>query len=127
MFMGYDTALFSMYLFLTGDSSALSNWEYKENPSLTFLMITIELHILHKKQRYYHADLDETCRKIRELIKENEWDSEYFPEMKQNLLNKLNIQEKSDKDVLDILLKSLKGISEVQNSYKQIFNENRKS
>ncbi|POG66073.1 hypothetical protein GLOIN_2v378439 [Rhizophagus irregularis DAOM 181602=DAOM 197198] len=37
MFIDYKTALFAIYLFLIGDSSALSNWSYKNNPSLSFL------------------------------------------------------------------------------------------
>ena len=41
--------------------------------------------------RYYHANVDETRRKIKELIKEGEWNFDEFSEMKQNLLNKLNI------------------------------------
>ncbi|CAG8660186.1 5341_t:CDS:2 [Funneliformis mosseae] len=134
-----------------GDSRALSNWEYKEDPSFTFLIMNLLIGLLGKaiekdnneapyfiqkenlfylfpNQRrwktwfpnviYYHADFDETYRKIRELIKENEWDSDQFPEMKQNLLNKLNIQEKSDKDMLDILLKKLNDIYKVQNEIK---------
>ncbi|GES83529.1 hypothetical protein GLOIN_2v823409 [Rhizophagus clarus] len=34
MFVDFRTALFAMYKFLTGDSSALSNWTYTDNPSL---------------------------------------------------------------------------------------------
>ncbi len=33
-----------------------------------------------------------TRRKIKELIKEGEWNSEVFPGLKNFLLNKLNIQ-----------------------------------
>ncbi|GET00513.1 hypothetical protein GLOIN_2v823409 [Rhizophagus clarus] len=40
MFTDYKTALFAMYLFLTGDTSALTNkWEYKENPALVIFFI----------------------------------------------------------------------------------------
>ncbi|PKC61662.1 hypothetical protein RhiirA1_466208 [Rhizophagus irregularis] len=40
MFTNYKTALFAMYLFLTGDSSALSNkWAYKESPALDMYII----------------------------------------------------------------------------------------
>ncbi|PKY63026.1 hypothetical protein RhiirA4_551380 [Rhizophagus irregularis] len=46
MFMDIRTSLFAMYLFLAGDSSALSNWEYTENPSIAKLeKIIIESHI----------------------------------------------------------------------------------
>jgi len=45
--------------------------------------------------RYYHANVDKTRKKIKKLIKEGEWNSEEFSEMKQNLLYKLDIQDKS--------------------------------
>ncbi|CAG8554329.1 7583_t:CDS:2 [Funneliformis mosseae] len=126
MFIDYGTSLLSMYLYLTGDSNALSNWEYKNNPQLTILMVffslliavylmnlligllsnaieednnrvsyfvqkakilaEIELFYLFPNQRrkktwfpdviYYHADVDETRRKIKELIKAGEWNSD---------------------------------------------------
>jgi len=41
--------------------------------------------------RYYHANVDEVHKKIKELTKEGEWSSDEFSEMKQNLLNKLNM------------------------------------
>ncbi|PKK71495.1 hypothetical protein RhiirC2_828062 [Rhizophagus irregularis] len=40
MFTDYKTALFAVYLFLTGDTSALTNkWEYKENPALVIYIL----------------------------------------------------------------------------------------
>ncbi|CAG8466075.1 467_t:CDS:10 [Funneliformis caledonium] len=144
MFTDYGTSVLSMYLYLIGDSNALSNWEYKNNSQLTILMVLfslliavylmnlligllsnaieednnrvsyfvqmakilaeIELFYLFPNQRrwkswfpdviYYHADADETRRKIKELIKDGEWNSDKFSEMKQKLLNKLRIQDK---------------------------------
>ncbi|GBC06378.1 hypothetical protein RclHR1_00680022 [Rhizophagus clarus] len=39
MFVDFGTATFAMYKFLTGDSSALSNWTYKDDPSLAILIV----------------------------------------------------------------------------------------
>ncbi|GBC04660.1 hypothetical protein RclHR1_00580025 [Rhizophagus clarus] len=46
MFTNYKTAIFAMYLFLTGDSSALTNWKYINNPSLVILIILFSLLIV---------------------------------------------------------------------------------
>ncbi|PKY43086.1 hypothetical protein RhiirA4_508449 [Rhizophagus irregularis] len=46
MFVDFGTALFAMYLFLTGDSSALSKWTYKDNPSLVILIVLFSLLIV---------------------------------------------------------------------------------
>jgi len=72
--------------------------------------------------RYYHANVDETRRKIKELIKEGEWNSDEFPKMKQNLLNKLNIQDKSEQELLDMLKQKLdehgQKLNEISNAHK---------
>ncbi|POG63086.1 hypothetical protein GLOIN_2v1846113 [Rhizophagus irregularis DAOM 181602=DAOM 197198] len=39
MFIDYRTAIFAVYLFLTGDSSSLTNWTYMNNPSLVILIV----------------------------------------------------------------------------------------
>ncbi|UZO07406.1 uncharacterized protein OCT59_027690 [Rhizophagus irregularis] len=39
MFIDFGTAAFAMYKFLTGDSGALSNWTYKNDPSLAILTV----------------------------------------------------------------------------------------
>ncbi|GBB85490.1 hypothetical protein RclHR1_01200004 [Rhizophagus clarus] len=39
MFVNFRTAIFAMYLFLTGDSSALTNWSYIDNPSLAIMIV----------------------------------------------------------------------------------------
>ncbi|CAB4399132.1 unnamed protein product [Rhizophagus irregularis] len=91
-----------MYLFLTGDSSALSNWTYKNNPSLKAeILAEIELFYLLPHQRrwnewfpkviYYYADFDKTRQEIKEMIKEGEWNTDEFSELKQKLLHKLKI------------------------------------
>ncbi|PKK70423.1 hypothetical protein RhiirC2_866190 [Rhizophagus irregularis] len=46
MFIDIRTSLFAMYLFLTGDSSALSNWSYTENPSIAVLIVLFSLLIV---------------------------------------------------------------------------------
>ncbi|CAG8648480.1 647_t:CDS:2 [Funneliformis caledonium] len=43
MFTNYGTSLLSMYLYLTGDSNALPNWEYRDNSQLTILMVLFSL------------------------------------------------------------------------------------
>ncbi|CAB4444383.1 unnamed protein product [Rhizophagus irregularis] len=83
-----------MYLFLTGDSSALSNWPYADNPNaieednnrVSYLMqkaeilAEIELFYLLPHQRrwqtwfpeviHYYADVDKTRIEIKRLIKD---------------------------------------------------------
>ncbi|POG77389.1 hypothetical protein GLOIN_2v807942 [Rhizophagus irregularis DAOM 181602=DAOM 197198] len=47
MFTDYGTALFAIYLFLTGDPSALSNkWAYKEHPALIILIVLFSFMIV---------------------------------------------------------------------------------
>ncbi|PKY43920.1 hypothetical protein RhiirA4_541467 [Rhizophagus irregularis] len=43
MFMDIKTSLFAIYLFLIGDSSALSNWTYTENSSIAVLIVLFSL------------------------------------------------------------------------------------
>ncbi|UZO06920.1 uncharacterized protein OCT59_027225 [Rhizophagus irregularis] len=43
MFMNIKTSLFAIYLFLIGDSSALSNWTYTENSSIAVLIVLFSL------------------------------------------------------------------------------------
>ncbi|RGB44239.1 hypothetical protein C1646_748964 [Rhizophagus diaphanus] len=43
MFIDIRTSLFAMYLLLAGDSSALSNWEYTDNPSIAILIVLFSL------------------------------------------------------------------------------------
>src|SRR5688572_27389402 len=57
--------------------------------------------------RYYYANVDETRRKIKELTKEGEWDSDEFPAMKQTLLNRLNVQDISDQESLLDMFKQM--------------------
>ncbi|PKK61670.1 hypothetical protein RhiirC2_791467 [Rhizophagus irregularis] len=147
MFNDFRTSLFAMYLSLTGDSSALSNWSYTDNPSLAILIVLfsllivvylmnlfigllnnaiekdndrvsylmqkaeilaeIELFYLLPHQRrwnswfpeviYYYANVDMTRKKIKELIDDNEWDSNEFIELKQILIKKLNIKHNFNK------------------------------
>ncbi|PKK52781.1 hypothetical protein RhiirC2_803193, partial [Rhizophagus irregularis] len=46
MFIDIKTSLFAIYLFLIGDSSALSNWPYADNPSIAILIILFSLLII---------------------------------------------------------------------------------
>ncbi|CAB4429195.1 unnamed protein product [Rhizophagus irregularis] len=136
-----------MYLFLTGDSSALTNWPYISNPSIAILIVLfsllivvylmnlfigllnmaiekdnnrvsylmqkaeilaeIELFYLLPYQRrcekwfpeviYYYANVDKTREKIKEMMKNDEWNTDEFTELKQALLEKLNIKYNPDK------------------------------
>ncbi|CAB4404176.1 unnamed protein product [Rhizophagus irregularis] len=43
MFIDIRTSLFAIYLFLAGDSSALSNWPYADNPSIAILIVLFSL------------------------------------------------------------------------------------
>ncbi|GBC03030.1 hypothetical protein RclHR1_04950002 [Rhizophagus clarus] len=166
MFANYKTALFAMYLFLTGDSSALSNWSYTNNPSLAILIVLfsllivvylmnlfigllnmaiakdnnrvsyliqkaeilaeIELFYLLPNQRrwktwfpeviYYYANFDKTHKEVKKLINDGQWDANEYSEireMKQDLLNKLNIRnDETDqqllKEIREILLNDKK-------------------
>ncbi|GBB94780.1 hypothetical protein RclHR1_02410026 [Rhizophagus clarus] len=121
MFVDLPTALFAMYKFLTGDPSILSNWQYNNNPSLAIInaiedvdlkgsylrhkaevLAEIELFYLLPFQRrwekwfpevlHYYADADQTRGKIKEMMRNDEWNSDEFPEMKKDLLNKLKIR-----------------------------------
>ncbi|PKY49998.1 hypothetical protein RhiirA4_545637 [Rhizophagus irregularis] len=46
MFIDIKTSLFAIYLFLAGDSSALSNWSYADNPSIAILIVLFSLLIV---------------------------------------------------------------------------------
>ncbi|CAB4398764.1 unnamed protein product [Rhizophagus irregularis] len=108
-----------MYLFLAGDSSALSNWEYTENPSIAKaeILAEIELFYLLPHQRrwhtwfpeviHYYADTDKTRIEIERLIEEGEWDAKEFTEMRENLLKELQIKHNPiDNEVILEKLKS---------------------
>ncbi|CAB4436510.1 unnamed protein product [Rhizophagus irregularis] len=41
---------------------------------------------------YYYANVDKTREKVKQMISNGEWNTDGFPELKQELLNKLNIQ-----------------------------------
>ncbi|CAB4429247.1 unnamed protein product [Rhizophagus irregularis] len=142
MFIDIRTSLFAIYLFLAGDSSALSNWSYTDNPSIAILIVLfsllivvylmnlligllnnaieednnrvsyliqkaeilaeIELFYLLPHQRrwqtwfpeviHYYANVDKTRIEIERLIKEGEWDNKEFTEMRENLLEQLQIK-----------------------------------
>ncbi|RGB38504.1 hypothetical protein C1646_755671 [Rhizophagus diaphanus] len=115
MFTDYGTALFAIYLFLIGDPSALSNkWRTscssieKDNNRISYLtqkaeiLAEIELFYLLPCQRrwkawfpeviYYYADVVKTREKVKEMISKGEWNINDFPELKKDLLDKLNIQ-----------------------------------
>ncbi|GET61809.1 hypothetical protein GLOIN_2v1626983 [Rhizophagus irregularis DAOM 181602=DAOM 197198] len=119
MFIDIKTSLFAIYLFLIGDSSALSNWPYTENPSIAKaeILAEIELFYLLPHQRrwktwfpeviHYYADVDKTRVEIKRLIKEGEWDTKEFTEMRKNLFKVLRIEHNlNDNEVMLEKLKS---------------------
>ena len=67
----------------------------------------MNLNLIYYFTRYYYANVDETRRKIKELIKEGEWNSDEFSEIKQILLNKLNIQNISEQELLLDMFKQM--------------------
>ncbi|CAB4429193.1 unnamed protein product [Rhizophagus irregularis] len=79
-----------MYLFLTGDSSKAE------------ILVEIELFYLLPYQRrwntwfpeviYYYANVDIAREKVKEMIREGEWNIDEFSEMKHNLLKNLNVK-----------------------------------
>ncbi|GET00516.1 hypothetical protein GLOIN_2v1768207 [Rhizophagus clarus] len=176
MFLNFRTALFAMYLFLTGDSSALTNWTYIDNPSLAIMIVLfsllivvylmnlfigllnnaiekdnnrisyliqkaeiiaeIELFYLLPFQRrwkpwfpevlYYYANVDKTREKVKEMMSKGEWNSNEFPELRKDLLKKLNIQPVDEtslqqllNEVQDIRENSLHQLLEVQGNSMQ--------
>ncbi|CAB5322645.1 unnamed protein product [Rhizophagus irregularis] len=42
---------------------------------------------------YYYASVDKTRKMIKEMIENDKWHINEFPELKQNLLNKFNINK----------------------------------
>ncbi|GET00465.1 hypothetical protein GLOIN_2v1874127 [Rhizophagus clarus] len=153
MFVDFRTAIFAMYKFLTGDSSALSNWSYTDNPSLAIMIVLfsllivvylmnlfigllnnaiekdndrvsylvqkaeilaeIELFYLLPHQRrwytwfpdviYYYANVDKSREKIKEMNDKGEWKTNEFPELRKNLMEKLNIQLINETSLQNIL------------------------
>ncbi|EXX70995.1 hypothetical protein GLOIN_2v1662342 [Rhizophagus irregularis DAOM 181602=DAOM 197198] len=149
MFMDIKTSLFAIYLFLIGDSSALSNWTYTENPSIAVLIVLFSLliviylmnlligllsnaieednnrvsYLMPKAEIlaeielfyllwfpeviYYYADVDKTRIEIKRLIKEGEWDTKEFTELREDLFEKLQIKYNTiDNEVIFDKLKS---------------------
>ncbi|POG58343.1 hypothetical protein GLOIN_2v1731653 [Rhizophagus irregularis DAOM 181602=DAOM 197198] len=159
MFIDIRTSLFAMYLFLTGDSSALSNWPYADNPSIAILIVLfslliviylmnlligllsnaieednnrvsylmqkaeilaeIELFYLLPHQRrwqtwfpeviHYYADVDKTRIEIKRLIKDGEWDTKEFTEMREKLLKELQIKHNPIDD--EVILEKLEKLT----------------
>ncbi|CAB4415154.1 unnamed protein product [Rhizophagus irregularis] len=118
-----------MYEFLTGDSGAFSNCNAIEesNNRVSYLiqkaeiLVEIELFYLLPFQRrwddwfpkvmYYYANVDKTREKIKELIKNDEWESKNLQELKEKLLKKLiieNVTKPVDENTLQKSLKEMK-------------------
>ncbi|GBB88163.1 hypothetical protein RclHR1_01470011 [Rhizophagus clarus] len=171
MFIDFRTAIFAMYKFLTGDSSAVSNWPYTTNPSLSILIVLfsllivvylmnlligllnnaiekknnrvsyliqkaeilaeIELFYLLPLQRrwnkwfpeviYYYANADKTREKIKELVKNDEWNNDIFSESRKSLLKELNIEDDTDKSIDEDTLQ--KSLAEMKENLLKKFNE----
>ncbi|PKC75178.1 hypothetical protein RhiirA1_528991 [Rhizophagus irregularis] len=149
MFIDIRTSLFATYLFLTGDSGALSNWSYLNNPTLVILIVLFSLFIViylmnlligllsdaigKNKNRvsylmqktqilaeielfymlpfqrrwkewfpeiiYYYANLYDIQKEVKAMMDRDEWNTDAFPELKNDLLKILHI--KTDKQNSD--------------------------
>ncbi|RGB43148.1 hypothetical protein C1646_750211 [Rhizophagus diaphanus] len=76
----------------------------KDNNRVSYLLQKAELRLnyfiywhikdvaIHGFLKYYYANIDKTREKVKEMIREREWNINEFPEQKKDLLNKLNIQ-----------------------------------
>ncbi|RGB39332.1 hypothetical protein C1646_754650 [Rhizophagus diaphanus] len=143
MFIDIRTSLFATYLFLTGDSGALSNWSYLNNPTLVILIVLfslliviylmnlligllgdaigknnnrvsylmqktqilaeIELFYMLPFQRrwkewfpeiiYYYANLYDIQKEVKAMMDRDEWNTDAFPELKNDLLKILHIKQ----------------------------------
>ncbi|CAB4387278.1 unnamed protein product [Rhizophagus irregularis] len=117
MFIDIRTSLFATYLFLTGDSGALSNCDAigKNNNRVSYLMqktqilAEIELFYMLPFQRrwkewfpeiiYYYANLYDIQKEVKAMMDRDEWNTDAFPELKNDLLKILHI--KTDKQNSD--------------------------
>ncbi|GBC33103.2 hypothetical protein GLOIN_2v1537213 [Rhizophagus irregularis DAOM 181602=DAOM 197198] len=105
----------------------LSNAIEESNNRVSYLiqkaeiLVEIELFYLLPFQRrwddwfpkvmYYYANVDKTREKIKELIKNDEWESKNLQELKEKLLKKLiieNVTKSVDEDTLQKSLKEMK-------------------
>uniref|UniRef100_U9THH9 Ion transport domain-containing protein n=1 Tax=Rhizophagus irregularis (strain DAOM 181602 / DAOM 197198 / MUCL 43194) TaxID=747089 RepID=U9THH9_RHIID len=72
MFIDYKTALFAIYLFLIGDSSALSNWSYKNNPSLVILIVLfsflIVIYLMNLLIGLLNIEIDKNNNRVSYLV-----------------------------------------------------------
>ena len=59
-------------------------------------------------------------KEVRKLIKEGEWDSDGCSDMKQKSLTKLNVQEKSEQELLVTLRKNLDYVINMQHEQRSI-------
>ncbi|GET64057.1 hypothetical protein GLOIN_2v1581148 [Rhizophagus irregularis DAOM 181602=DAOM 197198] len=127
MFIDIKTSLFAIYLFLAGDSSALSNWSYAENPSKAEILAEIELFYLLPHQRrwqtwfpeviHYYADADKTRVEIERLIEEGEWDNKEFIKVQEKLLEELQIKHNPIDN--KIVLEKLSALEKLETSYHE--------
>jgi hypothetical protein len=69
-----------------------------------FVMILLIIRFYYS--RHYYADTDKTREEIKRLIKEGEWDTKEFTEMRKNLFEVLRIEHKLDDN--EVILKKLK-------------------
>ncbi|CAB5322500.1 unnamed protein product [Rhizophagus irregularis] len=110
MFIDFKTSLFATYKFLTGDSGALTNWSYLNNPPhKAQVLAEIELFYLLPFQRrwkewfpevmHYYANVDDIQKVIREM-KPNKWKSfkKAFPELGQKLSKKVHSEPEGEEE-----------------------------
>ncbi|PKK59541.1 hypothetical protein RhiirC2_794699 [Rhizophagus irregularis] len=90
----------AFYILLSPESDYSFKKHMNNDPNNPWNIVPTYYHIrdvrIHGFLKYYYANADKTRKKIKEMIDKNEWYTNDFPELKQELLNKFNIQQKSN-------------------------------
>ncbi|GBB84482.1 hypothetical protein RclHR1_11040008 [Rhizophagus clarus] len=108
MFVDFRTSIFAMYKFLTGVQahSPIDNNRVSYLLQKAEILAEIELFYLLPNQRrweswfpeiiYYYANVDKTREKVNDMIKDKKWNTKGFPKLKENLIEKFNIQSSDE-------------------------------
>lgn len=56
-------------------------------------MVDVNIYINYFFKRYYYANFDDIRKEVKAMMDRGEWNTNAFPELKNDLLNKLNIQQ----------------------------------
>jgi hypothetical protein len=89
-------------------------------------VLSVILLIYDLSLRYYYASVDKAREKVKEMIKQDEWNTSQFPELKQDLLEKLNVEynpitnETVIKELAEMKNANEKKLIEVQNANEKL-------